>query len=233
MKIAFISDIHANIDAFEAVLKIIDNDEIDLVFIAGDLVGYYYDPDRVIDICMNRANISCIKGNHEVNFLNALENKEDMKKHTEKYGSSYRKTKEKLSDRQINWLASLPDRLDFELEQVSFTMVHDTANSVSQYVYPDHSKVDLINQLTNSQYTILGHTHYPFVWCQNNKWLLNPGSVGQPRDHGAMASFLYLNLTNQVLEPKKVRFPTEKLIEEIKINDPDNEYLASIFMRGT
>ena len=54
MKIAFLSDIHANIEAFKNVLSSIDKENVEAIYIAGDLVGYYYHPDQVIDICMSR-----------------------------------------------------------------------------------------------------------------------------------------------------------------------------------
>ena len=75
MRIAFLSDVHANIDAFEAVLEVIDRESIDKIYIAGDLIGYYYHPDKVIDICMSRDDIYCIRGNHDLNFLTGLKDK--------------------------------------------------------------------------------------------------------------------------------------------------------------
>ena len=90
MKIAFLSDIHGNIDAFTAVLEVIDREAIDKIYIAGDFVGYYYHPEKVIDICMSRDDIYCIRGNHDRNFLKGLNDKSFMTKMIKKYGSSYR-----------------------------------------------------------------------------------------------------------------------------------------------
>ena len=69
MKIAFLSDIHGNIEAFKTVLDVIDRDNVDAIYIAGDFVGYYYHPAEVIDICIARDDIHCIRGNHDRNFL--------------------------------------------------------------------------------------------------------------------------------------------------------------------
>ena len=232
MKIAFLSDIHANIDAFESVLQTIDNDKIETIFIAGDLVGYYYNPDKVIDICMSRDDIHCIRGNHDRNFLKALNDKSFMLKMIEKYGSSYRITREKLSDKQITWLENLPTKLELTIEQVSITIAHGSINSEDEYIYPSKKSIDLPKQLSKSECTILGHTHHPFVWCNEYRWLVNPGSVGQPRDQSALSSFFYLDLNNKTLLPKKVQFPTEKLFQEILQNDPGNKYLKNVFTRG-
>ena len=101
-----------------------------------------------------------------------------------------------------------------------------------EYIYPNKKNIDLLKQLSNSEYTILGHTHHPFVWCNENRWLINPGSVGQPRDQSALSSFFYLDLKNKTLLPRKVKFPLEKLFQEILKNDPNNKYLKSVFTRG-
>ena len=105
-------------------------------------------------------------------------------------------------------------------------------NYANDDIYPSKKSIDLLKQLSNSEYTILGHTHHPFVWCNENRWLVNPGSVGQPRDQSALSSFFYLDLKNKTLLPRKVQFPIEKLFQEILKNDPNNKYLKSVFTRG-
>ena len=65
MKIAIISYIHANLDAFQLVLSNIKRDNVEKILIAGDFIGYYYHPEKVINICMYREDIFCIKGNHD------------------------------------------------------------------------------------------------------------------------------------------------------------------------
>ena len=233
LKIALLSDIHANIDAFELVLRAIDTDGIDAIFIAGDLVGYYYHPDQVINICMSRDDIYCIRGNHDRNFLNALNDKKLMANFIAKYGSSYRITQEKLSDKQVTWLGNLPEKLEFELDQKTLSIAHGSIHSEDEYVYPSQTNLDLIQHLSDSKYTILGHTHHPFAWCNEDRWLINPGSVGQPRDQSAVSSYFYLDLKNDVLMPKRVQFPIKKLLTEIGEHDPNNEYLRRVLTRNS
>lgn len=232
MKIAILSDIHANIDAFELVMKNIDKDGIDAILIAGDLVGYYYHPDKVINICMSRDNIYCIRGNHDKNFLNALEDEKLMKKLISKYGSSYRITQKKLSDNQIYWLQNLPPKIEIELDNKMITMAHGSIKSEVEYVYPNQTNIDLIKHLSNSMYTILGHTHHPFTWNNKDRWLINPGSIGQPRDQSAVSSYFYLDLKSNVLEHKKIKFPIENILSEISEFDPENEYLHKVLTRN-
>tara|TARA_B100000989_G_scaffold299013_1_gene291935 strand:- start:7334 stop:8032 length:699 start_codon:yes stop_codon:yes gene_type:complete len=231
MKIAFLSDIHSNIEAFDAVLKIIDQKNIDRIYIAGDLVGYYYYANEVIDLCMNRKDIFCIRGNHERNFLSALSDKSIMEKFTKKYGSSYLRSKEQLSTTQITWLKDLPSKLTAKLDNVTLTIAHGSIHDEDEYVYPDASVETLINKLSSSDVTVLGHTHHPFVWSYNNKYLINPGSVGQPRDQSSQASFFVLNTSNMSIVPYKVNFSCERLKNDILKFDPSYSYLIRVLER--
>lgn len=231
MKIAFLSDVHANIDAFKAVLEEIDKDGIDQIYIAGDLVGYYYHPDEVIDICMSRDDINCIRGNHDQNFLNAINDEKLMSNLINKYGYAYALTKDKLNSKQVTWLKNLLPQLKIEINNVKITIAHGSIHAEDEYVYPSRSIDKLRNQLSESEFTVLGHTHHPFLWNYNNKWLINPGSVGQPRDQSALSSFIYLDLENKILLPRKAKFSTETIKKEIKKYDPNNKYLNSVLTR--
>lgn len=231
MKIAFLSDIHANIEAFNSVLSAIDKTGVDAIYIAGDLVGYYYHPDKVIDICMSRSDIYCIRGNHDRNFLDALNNENLMSNLVKKYGFAYALTKKKLSKKQILWLKNLPTQLKIEINQITITIAHGSIRSEDEYVYPNKSIDYLNNQLSDSDFTVLGHTHHPFLWNHKNKWLVNPGSVGQPRDQSGLSSFMYLDLENKTVLPQKIKFPIEKLEKEIEKYDPNNKYLKNILIR--
>ena len=91
----------------------------------------------------------------------------------------------------------------------------------------------LQKHLSKSKYTVLGHTHHSFSWCNGEKYLINPGSVGQPRDKASLASYFILDLINEVLLPGRVKFPIENLLKMIKKNDPKNHYLKSVLTRGT
>lgn len=180
---------------------------------------------------MSRDDIYCIRGNHDLNFLTSLKDKSFMKKMINKYGSSYRIAQEKLSKKQIAWLSNLPSKLEFTINQVDITVAHGSIHSEDEYIYPSKKSVELIKQLSKSEYTVLGHTHHPFFWCYENKWLVNPGSIGQPRDQSALSSFFYLDLKNKILLPRKVHFPIDKLLKEIDEYDPKIKYLKNVFTR--
>lgn len=231
MKIALISDIHGNIDAFQAVLNYLDSKNVAHIYVAGDLVGYYYYASEVIKICMERDDITCIRGNHDSIFLNAIQDNILLEHLTQKYGSAYRITKEKLTAAQLLWLSKLPTKLDIELKGVSLTLLHGSIADEDEYIYPDSSAAKLLEQISSSDLTVIGHTHYPFFWSMSGKYLLNPGSVGQPRDQSSMASGFIFNSANRIVTPFKVKFSIERLRNDIARFDPDNRYLIEVLER--
>jgi predicted phosphodiesterase len=148
-----------------------------------------------------------------------------------KYGFAYALTKEKLNNKQISWLKNLPTQLKIKIDDTTITLAHGSIRSEDEYVYSSQSVDNLVNQLSESDFTVLGHTHHPFLWHNGNKWLVNPGSVGQPRDQSALSSFIYLDLANKTLLPRKVKFSIENLKKEIEKYDPNNKYLNSVLTR--
>ena len=231
MKIAILSDIHANIFAFEAVLKIINDEKVEKIIVAGDLIGYYYWPHEIIKICMDDDRFFCIKGNHEENLKKILKDKSKLNFYQKKYGSSYKFCLKLLTSNQIEWLINLPKKLSLKIKNTTFYISHGSINTIDKYIYPTSSKTILKKNFSSSKFTILGHTHYPFVCNFKNKFLINPGSVGQPRDIGNLASFFIIDLDSNVIIPKRISFSTKKIIEYVNTYDYNIPYLKNILKR--
>jgi len=231
MKIAILSDIHANIFAFRSVLDDIEKHDIRKILISGDLIGYYYWPDEVINICMNESLFTCIKGNHEVILEKCLDKKTHMNNYSKKYGSGYKYCKQKLSIDQLDWLFNLPKKLKLNINGEGIFLGHGSLNSADEYIYPDASIEEILKNYSTEKYTIFGHTHHSFIHSHNNKFLINPGSVGQPRDIGSLASYSIINLNNSVVSIKKVKFDYEKIVDFAMRVDEENNYLRDIFLR--
>ena len=232
MRVAFVSDIHSNIDAFLTVLRFLETKNVDRIYVAGDLLGYYYNAVEVVDLCMSRENIFCIRGNHDRNFLTALSNDTVMENLTVKYGSSFKKAQDELSARQINWIRALPSKLNIELSDLRITVAHGSVDNEDAYIYPDASPEIFMRQVLHSDITVLGNTHHTFIWCKDNKYLINPGSVGQPRDQSSLASAVVLDTSNRAIVPYKVKFNTENLKKDISKFDPSNKYLLTVLERN-
>lgn len=233
MKIAILSDIHGNDYALEAVLAEAEKENTEKLLILGDIIGYYYNPDKVIDK-LSRWDFEIIKGNHEL-ILEGLINKtidENNIKH--KYGNGHFIAMEKLSKNQLSWLINLPENKYIEIDGCKLLMCHGSPWNINSYIYPNSNKT-LIEMCDTklADFVFIGHTHYPFFCKNTNSLLVNCGSVGQARNKGAQANWCLLETENGAIQMKSTNYDTDKLKSEILLNDPSNSYLIEILDRNT
>jgi len=231
MNVAIVSDIHANIYALESVFTDIEKNKCRKVLILGDLVGYYYWPKKVISKIRNDPRCIVIKGNHEELLERSLVDPEFEKKCHVKYGSGLRYCQKQLSGSDINWLKALPTSIQLEIDGVNIGMYHGSEKSTNEYVYPDTRDARLSEIITKQDFMFFGHTHYPMIIKRENFTIANPGSVGQPRDVGSLASYLILNTKNRELTNRRVPFDIKPLQVASRSNDPHYLYLHEILLR--
>ena len=124
MKIAFISDIHSNIFALNSVYEDLNTEKVERIFIAGDLIGYYYWPKDVIDLIRSDDRFLCIAGNHEKILNQVISSNEEAEKYKKKLGSGYQYCIEQLSNNDIDWLSNLPDELSVSFDDKSIFIKH-------------------------------------------------------------------------------------------------------------
>tara|TARA_B100000780_G_scaffold155209_1_gene108546 strand:+ start:638 stop:1342 length:705 start_codon:yes stop_codon:yes gene_type:complete len=232
MKIAILSDLHANKFAVKAVFDELDKEHVAHILIAGDLIGYYYWPSEIVQLCMQDDRVQCVQGNHELNLKSASESDLKLSELTKKYGSSYKKCLTTLSPKELEWLFSLPKELIVKFDNISFFVTHGSLTSANEYLYPNSPIQQLLSNYSNQNFTIFGHTHHSFVHAHGNKYLLNPGSVGQPRDVGNLASYAIVDTSTQSLRFKKISFHVDQIISEATANDPSIPYLKKVLKRG-
>lgn len=231
MKVAVISDLHANIHALRAVLDDLNKEEVNAILVAGDLIGYYYWPAEVVKLLMTDKRFFCIRGNHENILQEVLASDTAAKCYLNKYGSGYEACRRQLSEAQLQWLFSLPEQTVVTFEGETFHLGHGALGNTDEYLYPDAPFGRLLDNYSDSKYTIFGHTHYPFLHQYGGRYLLNPGSVGQPRDIGGLASYLVINTANQVVRFKRKAFDRTPVIDAAREKDPSLGYLADIMNR--
>ena len=106
MKVAFISDIHGNYSALEAVFKEIKKLQIEKIYCLGDIVNYYYEPDKCIDL-LRKNDVISIKGNHEKILLETYKSKIKFNKYSKLYGNSIKINHIKLKNKHMEYLRSL------------------------------------------------------------------------------------------------------------------------------
>lgn len=233
MKIAILSDIHANLPALEVVLGDVERNKCDHIFVLGDLIGYYHWPKEVVEKIMSLSNCTTIKGNHEDLLLGSLNSKDFANRCKDKYGTGLELAAKILSEVELQWLKELPDSKTIILEDVKFSLVHGSDKDINEYIYPDshRERIDSFDSNT-SKYVFFGHTHYPVIFNRGQTTIANPGSVGQPRDIGSLASYLILNTTNGALLPRRLPFDSDRVRAKVLEHDPSYTYLIEILKRN-
>ena len=231
MKIGLISDIHANLPALESVFNAGRGQSIDRWLCMGDIVSYYYWPSECIELLIQNS-VECIVGNHDEMLTNAS-NVGFSLEYTRKYGSGGNLALKSLSKSQFNWLNSLPQKLELNINGSSVLMCHGSPWDNNYYVYPDADK-DVIQRMKDTGYDLIfyGHTHYPAIWQDTNNIIINPGSVGQPRDRIPGASWAIWDTKKNKIEFMRENYNYDVVIDACKKYDNKNKYLQEVLIRN-
>lgn len=230
MKVALLADIHGNAAALQAVLKAAREASVECLMVAGDLVGYYYQIDDVLRQ-LSKWKCLCISGNHERMLKSWLEG-HDRDDILRKYGSALQVSTEVLTSQQLQELISLPARLQSEISGRTFLLCHGSPWDADEYIYPDADKATKDRIFTlGADLVVYGHTHYPTKWENKGKIVVNPGSVGQPRDRIPGACWaLWDTETNQVSFYRE-KYDAQELLDQIRLRDPELHYLSRALTR--
>ena len=210
MKLALISDVHGNLEAFNAVLEEIKRRKIKKIFCLGDIVDYGANPEECIKIIIKNKIVS-VQGNHDLNVV-TLENYDWF---NESSKASLKIITKILNKKEKDFLLKLPKTIKHE----NMFLVHASPRDyLYEYVYPDtpDSLLEEFFNIAKKKIIIMGHTHIPFVKIlRSNRLVINPGSIGQPRDKNNKASFCILD--NKKLDAKIIRieYDIDKAAEKI------------------
>lgn len=197
MLLAIISDIHANLPALDAVLS--DAADCQAIVCCGDLVGYYAHPNEVCDRIQSM-RIPTIRGNHDAFVIRELA--ADLTRDN-LYRSEW--TREQLNDRNTRWLASLPIEMQFKWGEVTLIVRHASPWDETSYLYPDSDRLADI-KLKSSEVLALGHSHRPFVVEVGEGWIVNPGSVGQPRGNKKLPTYAVLDTDSLKIQHRSIEY---------------------------
>jgi predicted phosphodiesterase len=205
VRVAIVSDIHGNRQAFEAVLDSIEASGCEEMWCLGDLVGYGADPDACVALARAHAAI-CLAGNHDMGVRGDL----PLEQFSRGAALAARWTQETITDETREYLSQLePLLLD---EQVG--LFHASPRDpVWEYVL-SALQAELCLDVQTHRVCLIGHSHVALSFSRspgepasgqtrtdgeeldlaNGEWLINPGSVGQPRDGDPRAAWLELDL---------------------------------------
>lgn len=217
MKLCIFSDIHGNLEALNRMFEKEKNNVNGYIFL-GDIFGYFYEQSAIIEQFRSMKNIWAVKGNHDENYLKLLE--KDSKTQYElvdRYGSSYLIL---LTPDQKEYVERLPAYLEMEIDGQFIGGFHGgPSDYMNQRIYPD-TKIELLTK----RYSILlmGHTHYGFAKRYGETLIINPGSLGQPRD-GKGFSYLILDTKDKSYEFKIVRINMTALMRQMEERDSDRK----------
>jgi diadenosine tetraphosphatase ApaH/serine/threonine PP2A family protein phosphatase len=225
-RVAVISDIHANWHALEAVLEAVERAEPDELWCLGDLVGYGPRPNPCCASVERRAAL-CLSGNHDLGVLGEL----DLSDFTEDAVAAACWTRGVLAEGSRAYLEALEPAARQEGVELFHASPRDP---VWDYVLSAEAAADAFD-LTEAPLVLVGHSHVPLAIVRTDvrldgglaadgtesdlsegRWLLNPGSVGQPRDGDARAAWLLLDLEERRASFLRVEYPVEKTQAEIR-----------------
>ena len=229
MRLAFFSDIHGNKYVLEPFLKSIEFEKIDQIIFCGDIFGYYYFQNEIMDV-FRREGFITLLGNHDQYFLDILAGLVLEEELIDKYGNSYKNIAGRISDVNINYLQLLPRKHEIITENTGIGVFHGSPNDfLNGRVYQDTeiANAELYNKY---DFVVLGHTHHKMVRKIGKTLILNPGSIGQQRD-GKGCSYLILDTGSGEVAFKIIEYDVTKLIEDINVFDPRNNKLKEALLR--
>jgi len=226
MRVLIISDIHANITALETVLA--EAGKYDAVWCLGDLVGYGPDPNECITRVRQLPGIQCIIGNHDMAALQQL----DSDSFNPEARTAIVWTQKSLTESSRIFLQHLPEKI--ELPDV--TLAHGSPrHPVWEYLL-DTRTATYSFDFFDTPLCFVGHTHLPVIFSMNHSFygatqtvpdantsisapqraILNPGSVGQPRDHDPRAAYAIYDTDSKTWEYRRVSYDILSVQERMR-----------------
>lgn len=220
MRCLVLSDIHSNLEAFETVLD--HAGAVDQIWCLGDVVGYGPDPNGCVELLRSRPH-RCIAGNHDWATLGKL----DLQDFNPDAREANLWNRKQLTPSNLAYLEELPE----SLVAGEFTLIHGSPrHPIWEYImYASTAETNF--QHFETRYCLVGHTHSPVIFRASEdgsrvkeiqppldepvvlgpqRLILNPGSVGQPRDGDPRASYAILDDEAMTVEYHRVSYPVEK-----------------------
>ena len=225
IRIALLGDIHANLEAFNAVMEEINKLEITHYVCIGDIVGYNANPKECLDKMRALNPVATVRGNHD----EYVGTNQDLYGFNPSAAAAVSWTRAQLNDEDRKYLAALPFTADVRIPGVpTFKIVHGTLDCPEKWGYifrTSDAMLSMENQ-RGCNLCFFGHTHMPLFFVEkdyetqgfyfqqeapiilepNAKYLINVGSVGQPRDENPTAAFTIYTPDENKVELRRVEY---------------------------
>lgn len=235
MRYLIFTDIHGNLEAFNALLKFIQKRKIDHFVCLGDLVGYGASPNDTIQKVRSLRPLSIIRGNHD----KAVSEFDSIETFNPIAAASIFWTKKKILRKNAEFLGHLKKGPQIVNDQ--FTICHGAPFDEDYYIFGEFDAAEAFDYL-KLPLCFFGHTHFPFVYTKRDAtvegtflegnsnevklekgvtYLINPGSVGQPRDRNPRAAFAIYDSDLHVIKFFRLEYDIDDAQEKIlKANLP-------------
>jgi putative phosphoesterase len=229
MRILLVADLHANWAALQAVA----GEPHDVCLCLGDLVDYGVEPTECVGWARERAAVT-VRGNHDHGVAqNVAVSGRSGYKHLTAVTRAL--TRQRLGEEDRRYLTRLPPSRMVTLDNTRFLLVHASPRDpLDEYAPADAEFWARRLQNVEADVVCVGHTHQPYVLEVGDKLVINPGSVGQPRDGDPRASFAVIE-DNRV-DLRRVEYPVEDAVASVHASplpDPTKEQLVELFRTGT
>lgn len=239
MKTAFISDIHGNALALEAVLEDIEQKNVDEVLVLGDICYRGPEPKRALEL-VQALDTTVIKGNADEWVVRGIKQGEVPDQVLQKMKIEQEWTVSKLDGKDIQYLAELPTELTYQLtDNIKIFGFHATPDSLFEVVKPDVDDETIETKLMHKSVAdmyVYGHIHLPYVRFIKGKCMANLGSVGLPFDGLNQSSYLIVEGENDQFNVsiQRVKYDVDKVIEQLHQNDyPNISFVSHVLNKGS
>ena len=236
MRIAVFSDVHANLQAMQAVWQDLESQRPDVVYCLGDLVGYGANPNEVVEFVGQR-QIPSVMGNYDegVGF--------DLHDCGCAYKDPADNARGKASlqwSRQVTigdnkrFLQGLPLHIRLEDRTPTLLLVHGSPRKINEYLYADRPQASFerLAKMAGTDVLLFGHTHLPYTKTVGRTLFVNTGSVGKPKDGDPRAGYVLLELgRHPKVTIRRVAYDVEAAARAIRQTDLP-AYFADLLLSG-
>ncbi len=223
MKYALISDVHANLEALEAVMSEIESMKIEHILCLGDAIGYGANPEECAQIIREKCDI-CLMGNHEAAVIGNL----DISYFTQYAKDAALWTRNHISESTLHWANNLPLISNMH----NFTLIHGSLYQPEMFNYVQTiADAEFNFKVMETDILFLGHSHQPLAFFNtepmtytlgpeieldnSDKVIVNIGSVGQPRDENPLSCFAVYDSEENIVELIRVEYDHTKTANKI------------------
>jgi predicted phosphodiesterase len=229
MRYLILSDIHSNCEALTAVLARVKRKRWDKAVVLGDVVGYGANPNQAVELVRQLRPLVAIRGNHD----KVCSGVEDGEMFNRVALQAAMWTRQKLTPSNLRWLQSLPEGP--QIVDGTFAVAHGTPIDEDAYIF---GEIEALNIFRQTEYDVcfFGHSHFPVIFALSpdaittvltvapsfrfkleagSRYLINPGSIGQPRDGNPLASFAIFDTESRYVQIHRIPYRVERAQDKI------------------